>query len=224
MTADLPLPTDDEYVPDAEATAKAVVDSFFDHLAAHVQHDAVPDDFVPRMRAELAELESANAHRVVDQAAAANLRMTLAVVVADRALRPQIGREATLAALRAAFIEPLADIVHDSTRAMLDAAEDPFAAMVASAKAREKHTFGAGFTFDRRADDDQRYHVDVVRCFYYQVLDAHSATDLAPLMCDFDTNWMGAIDPAQHGFRFERATTIGYGGARCPFYWDRVQS
>lgn len=106
---------------------------------------------------------------------------------------------------------------------MLDAAPDPFAAMVAVSKARERQAFGAGFTFVRPVDDDRTYHVDVVRCFYHDVLVAHSVAELTPVMCEFDANWIGAIDPAKHGFGFERATTIGRGGSHCPFHFDRTR-
>ncbi|WP_330231298.1 L-2-amino-thiazoline-4-carboxylic acid hydrolase [Nocardia sp. NBC_00508] len=104
----------------------------------------------------------------------------------------------------------------------MDAAPDPFAAMVVVSKARERYAFGDGFTFVRPVDDDRAYHVDVTRCFYHEVLVAHSAAELTPVMCEFDANWIGAIDPAKHGFGFERSTTIGRGGSHCPFHFDRT--
>ncbi|MEV6140362.1 L-2-amino-thiazoline-4-carboxylic acid hydrolase [Nocardia sp. NPDC051990] len=109
-----------------------------------------------------------------------------------------------------------------STRTMLDAAADPFDAMVEVSKSREIHAFGAGFGFERPADDDHHYHLEVVRCFYHDVLAAHSAAELTPAMCAFDSNWIAAIDPGKHGFRFDRTTTIGLGGSRCPFHFDRI--
>ncbi|WP_378742328.1 L-2-amino-thiazoline-4-carboxylic acid hydrolase [Nocardia brasiliensis] len=215
---------DGEYVPDVAGDSAAIVQEFFDHLATSLRDRGLPDELFTGMRGELVELEAADADRLVDEAARYNLRMTLALVVAYRALRPLLGTDATIAALRAAFVEPLGDLVQSGTRAMLDAVDDPFAAMVAVSKAREEHSFGAGFTFVRSADDDRSYHLDVVRCFYHEVLVAHSASELTPVMCEFDANWIGAIDPAQHGFRFDRATTIGLGGSHCPFHWDRTES
>ncbi|WP_405163726.1 L-2-amino-thiazoline-4-carboxylic acid hydrolase [Nocardia sp. NBC_01499] len=213
----------DEYVPDVAGDSAAIVDAFFDHLAGSLRDDDLPDDLFAGMRRSLIELTAADAERCVDEPARANLRMTLALVVAYRALRPRLGRDVTIAALRAAFVEPLGDVVQAGTKAMLDAADDPFAAMVAVSKAREKYAFGAGFDFARTVDDDESYHLDVVRCFYHDVLVAHSAPELTPVMCEFDANWIGAIDPAKHGFRFERVTTIGLGGTHCPFHWDRTE-
>ncbi|MFI9402887.1 L-2-amino-thiazoline-4-carboxylic acid hydrolase [Nocardia sp. NPDC052316] len=212
-----------DYVPDPARDSAAVVDAFFDHLAAGLPEADLTEDLFADMRRELAELAAAEAHRCVDEPARYNLRMTLALVVAYRALLPRLGRDATIAALRDAFVEPLGEAVQDATRSMLDAADDPFAAMVAVSKSREEHAFGAGFTFARPADDQQRYHVDVVQCFYHDVLVAHSASELTPVMCEFDANWIRAIDPLKHGFRFDRATTIGLGGTHCPFHWERIE-
>ena len=43
-----------------------------------------------------------------------------------------------------------------------------------------------------------------------------------PVFCDMDTNWMDAVEPGRHGFRFERPTTMGYGGDRCRFWFIRT--
>ncbi|WP_439332487.1 L-2-amino-thiazoline-4-carboxylic acid hydrolase [Saccharopolyspora antimicrobica] len=54
-----------------------------------------------------------------------------------------------------------------------------------------------------------------------EVLAENSASELGPVLCAFDESWIGAVDPAVHGFRFERATTIALGGTRCPFHFSR---
>jgi hypothetical protein len=115
-----------------------------------------------------------------------------------------------------------ADLLRDCARRG-DAAPDPFQAMVELCRSRERDAFGAAFTFRRPADDGQRYHLDVHRCFYHDVLAASSAAELTPVMCAFDKAWIEAIDPARHGFRFDRATTIGYGGSHCPFHFTRTR-
>ncbi|MGI8331261.1 L-2-amino-thiazoline-4-carboxylic acid hydrolase [Actinomadura scrupuli] len=214
--------TDDEYVPDPQRDTAALVDAFFEHIAATLREHALSYDLVAAMRARHEELEQAGAHRIVDEPARHNLRLTLALVAAYRLLLPRLGRAPALAAVRAALVEPLGDIVRAGTRAVLDAAPDPFRAMVEISKAREEHAFGAGFTFRRPVDDEQRYHVDVHRCFYHEVLAAHSAAELTPAMCAFDANWIEAIEPGEHGFRFDRVTTIGLGGTHCPFHFTRT--
>ncbi|WP_040835077.1 L-2-amino-thiazoline-4-carboxylic acid hydrolase [Nocardia brevicatena] len=211
-----------DYVPDPERDTALIVDSFFAAVAASAREHGIDDDPTPELRNRLVDLEAANADRIVDEPARHNLRMALALVVAYHFLAPRIGREPAALVVRRAFVEPTGFAVQEGTRAMLDTAADPFTAMVQVSKAREKYTFGAGFEFERPVDDDNRYHVDVVHCFYHEVLAAHSAAELTPAMCAFDGNWIAAIAPDEHGFRFDRATTIGFGGSRCPFHFDRI--
>lgn len=208
----------DRYVPDPEADATALIDAFFGHLAAALgDHDAVA-----AMRARHEGLLAANRRMTVDEASVHNLRMTLALVAAYQNLLPRLGRDEALDLVRTAFNEPLAEGVRQGTRAMLDYSPDPFRAMVELAKSREEHAFGAGFDFRHPADDDDRFFADVHRCFFHEVLVANSAPELTPVMCAFDANWIEAIDPAKHGFRFERPTTIGLGGPHCPFHFIRT--
>jgi hypothetical protein len=211
------------YEPDPGRDTAAVIDGFFTYLAAAVRERSLPENLIAGMRARLGELEQAGAEMIVDEPARYNLRMTVALVAAYEALRPRLGRDEAIAVIEAAFTEPLGLAVREGTRMMLDAAPDPFRVMVEVCKSRERDAFGAGFTFRRPADDDQRYHLDVHRCFYHDVLAASSAAELTPVMCAFDKAWIEAIDPARHGFRFDRATTIGYGGSHCPFHFSRTR-
>ncbi|MFC4565898.1 L-2-amino-thiazoline-4-carboxylic acid hydrolase [Nocardiopsis mangrovi] len=211
-----------DYVPDPDRDTAAVVDRFFDHLAEMARDRALPADLVPGMRVRHRELENANAGMIIDESARYNLRMTLALVAAYRLLLPLLGREDAVDVISRAFTEPLAPLLREGTRAMLDAAPDPFRAMVELSKSRERDAFGSGFTFRRPVDDDQRYHADVHRCFYHDVLADNDAAELTPAMCAWDKAWIEAIDPDEHGFRFDRATTIGLGGTHCPFHFTRT--
>jgi len=186
-------------VPDPERDTTAVIDGFLTHLAAALRERSLPEALIAGMRTRIAELERARADMIIDDPARYNLRM-------------------------AAFTEPLGPAVREGTRAMLDAAPDPFAAMVELCKSRERDAFGAAFTFRRPVDDGQRYYLDVYRCLYHDVLAASSARELTPVMCAFDKAWIETIDPARHGFRFDRATTIGHGGGYCPFHFTRTRS
>ncbi|MFF5211649.1 L-2-amino-thiazoline-4-carboxylic acid hydrolase [Streptosporangium sp. NPDC000396] len=213
---------DGEYVPDPDRDTAVIIDSFFEHVAVTLREHSLPEELIVAMRARHEELEIADADLIVDEPARYNLRMTLALVAAYEFLLPRLGREEAVTVVGAAFNEPLSDMLRESTRAMLDTAPDPFEAMVALSKSREEYAFGRGFTFGRAADDDRRYLLDVHRCFYHDVLVANSATELTPVMCAFDKGWIDAIDPDKHGFRFERATTIGLGGTHCPFHFRRT--
>ncbi|MFF0775990.1 L-2-amino-thiazoline-4-carboxylic acid hydrolase [Nonomuraea wenchangensis] len=205
-----------DYVPDPDRDTTLLLDAFYERLATT---DA---DLTAAMRARQDELEAANQSRIVDEPARHNLRLTLALVAAYEILRPRLGRQQAIAAVQAAFVEPFGDAMKEGTRAMLDQAPDAFRAMVEMSKSREEHAFGKGFVFERPVDYDERYHLDVRRCFYHDVLVANGAPELTPAMCAFDANWIEAIAPRRHGFRFERRTTIGMGGTHCPFHFDRI--
>jgi len=211
--------TTDHYVPDPEAEATALIDAFFEHLWA----EGVSEEMLAAMRTRHAALVAANQHLVVDDLARHNLRMTLVAAAAYESLRPVHGQPESMVLIEAAFVEPLAPFVQAATRAMLDNAPDPYAAMVEMAKSRETESFGAGFEFRRTVDDGDRFHQDIHRCHYHDVLAANGVPELTPVLCAFDRNWIDAIDQDRHGFRFDRETTIGLGGAYCPFHFSRVR-
>jgi L-2-amino-thiazoline-4-carboxylic acid hydrolase-like protein len=215
--------TGDGNVHDLERAIDDLVDALFDHVAATLREHGLPGELRTAMRARHAELTAANASMAVDEPSRHNLRLTLAVVAAYEPLLPRLGRDAAFEAVRAALVEPLGHVVREGTLAMLDAAPDPFSAMVEVCKAQEEHAYGRTFTFERPVDDDREYLLEIHRCFYHDVLTANSAAELTPALCAFDANWIEAIDPDRHGFRFERTTTIGLGGAHCPFHFIRTR-
>ncbi|HEX6355867.1 L-2-amino-thiazoline-4-carboxylic acid hydrolase [Actinophytocola sp.] len=208
--------TTDHYVPDPEAETAALVEAFLEHLDVSASRRA-------DIQARHEKLVAANQHLVVDDLARHSLRLTLVVAAAYELLRPSLGQARAMAAVEAALVEPLAPFVRAATRAMLDHAPDPYQAMVEMAKSRETESFGAGFEFRHAVDDGERFHQDVHRCHYHDVLVANGMAELTPALCAFDRNWIDVIDPARHGFRFDRETTIGTGGTHCPFHFTRVR-
>lgn len=204
---------------DPDAATRAVLDAFLAALA-----EAFPDrpDLVARVLHRHAGLVGGHAGWLVDEPARHNLSLTLALLAAHQELAPHHPDHVLLPLLQEALVEPLAEVVRTGTATALDAADDPFALMVGISREREASFFGAGFEFARPVDDDREYVADVRRCYYHDVLAANDATHLTPLLCAWDANWIEAIDPARHGFTFDRATTIGTGGAHCPFRFRRT--
>jgi hypothetical protein len=146
-----------------------------------------------------------------------------AVVAAGyQALLARMPREQALDVVGKAFHEPVRGDIHDGTREVLDTSDDPFTALVDTSKERERDYFGVDFTFVRSVDDGQRYHVDVHRCYYVDLLARNGIPELGPVFCEFDAAWIGAVDVERHGFRFDRPTTIARGGPTCPFYFTRT--
>ena len=108
------------------------------------------------------------------------------------------------------------------TRAMLDAAPDPFAKIAEESKSREETYFGADFTFERPRDDSHSYHLHITACAYARVFAAWGIPQLTGLFCRLDEAWIRAIDHQRDGVVFSRPTTIGWGGTRCLFLFDRA--
>ena len=149
--------------------------------------------------------------------------MLAAVLAAYRVLAGRMPRDQLVSLLRDSFAGQFRDVVRDGTARWLDTVEDPFTAMVDLSKSRERLSFGAGFQFEHERDDRQAYLLNVRGCFYHNFFAANGAPELTPVFCDFDLGWIEAIDPGRHGLRFERATTIGYGGEMCPFHFFRLE-
>lgn len=207
--------TTDHYVPDPESETTALIEAFYAHLG-------VPEELLAAIKSRHVALLAANQHLVVDELASHNIRLTLVAAAAYELLHPELGQAEAIAAVEAAIVEPFASFVQEATKAMLDNAEDPYETMVEMAKSRETESFGAGFKFHHAIDDGERFHQDVHRCHYHDVLVANGVPELTPALCAFDRNWIDAIDPDRHGFRFDRETTIGMGGTHCPFHFTRV--
>jgi hypothetical protein len=211
-------PASGGYTPDPTAEVRMSIDAFFNALVA-----SWPDqnDLSERLRHRHENLLTAQAHRIVDEASKYNLALTLAVLAGYQELTSEKSDEQLLPILRSAFVEPLQPFVQAATRSALDSAPDPFAAMVSISKEREQYAFGAGFEFSHPEDDHDNYTAQVERCYYHRVLQANGAAQLTPIFCAFDANWINAIDLERDGFEFERPTTIGTGGANCPFRFRR---
>ncbi|MEO6084241.1 MAG: L-2-amino-thiazoline-4-carboxylic acid hydrolase [Umezawaea sp.] len=148
--------------------------------------------------------------------------LTAMVVAGYQALLGLLPREQALDAVGKAFHEPVRGYIQDGTRELLDTSDDPFTALVDVSKERERDYFGVDFTFVRSVDDEQRYHVDVHRCFYADLLARNGVPELGTVFCEFDAAWIGAVDVRRHGFRFDRPTTIARGGHTCPFHFTRT--
>jgi hypothetical protein len=113
--------------------------------------------------------------------------------------------------------------ISDYTRKSLDASADPFNTIVGESKLRERDYFGSDFKFERPVGTQDAYHLHVTDCAYARIFSAWQLPHLTGLFCRLDEAWIRAIDPGRHGVRFTRPETIGWGGARCRFLFDRIK-
>jgi hypothetical protein len=212
----------EQYVASPEAAMNALLQTFWQEIERRLADPEHAPALMEAMRSQSQALEEAHQDWIVDEPARYNLKITAAVLAAYRVLQDRLPHEELLALLREALIGPFREMLSAGTAQMLDHAPDPFLAMVELSRAKQVNAFGAGFTFELARDDQQAFLVNVTRCFYHNFFLANGAPELTPIFCDFDAPWMTAIDPARHGFRFERPTTIGYGGTMCPFHFRRT--
>jgi L-2-amino-thiazoline-4-carboxylic acid hydrolase len=169
------------------------------------------------------EVIEASQHLIVDQASRLNMRFGAMVIACHQLLCNLVPAEHLRLALHRALNEPNRQEIFDGTRAMLDHAPDPFAAIVETSKARETGFFGPSFEFERLQDDAHAYLVNVKRCLWYSLFADHQLLDLMPMVCAFDLSYMDAVQPQTDGFRIERPTTLGWGHDACRFWMIRTE-
>jgi L-2-amino-thiazoline-4-carboxylic acid hydrolase len=173
------------------------------------------------IRSEQARLADERAAWVTDHLTAAHFEQTSRVLAANRVLTAHLPKDLALELLRRALVEPWRELLGGPVGRALDASPDPLLMLVESSKAKEEHVYGPSFEFEREQDDADTYLLNVRRCYFHQYFGAHGVPELTTVFCDWDSSWIGAIDPARHGVRFERPTTLGYGGDCCRFQFRR---
>lgn len=168
------------------------------------------------------KLRNSHQHLVKDQASALNIRFSTLMLASYQVLHNIVEPKSLIGAIRKTWLEPSREWILQGTRKMLDQSPDPFRTMVESSKERETTIYGESMAFERPKDDSNAYLLEVKSCIWNSFFRANGAAELMPLFCEFDTNWIDAIDPERDFFRFERPTTLGLGGDRCCFYFVRT--
>lgn len=188
--------------PDLREVTRRVEQAYFEALEC--QRPGLASQLQTRVSARRSQV----AHLVRNPLDAMNVGYTLLAVAGFDVLVPVDGETAALRIIDAALHEPLRPKILEGTAQLLDEAEDPFAALVAASKERERAYFGESFEFRRPIDDDHGYVLEIRRCLYHEVVLACGLPQLMPLLCRADTSWIDAIDPRRHHFRFVRPSTF----------------
>lgn len=190
-------------------------------LRASVESGVLPRDADALVHARLELRHQQCRHLVRNPLDEANVHFTLlAVALFDVAL-PHLGSTRAMLLVDACLNQPLRGFVVDGTRALLDGAEDPFRVLVDTSKARERDYFGPSFEFSRLIDDDVGYVLQIDRCLFHEVLRACDRTELQPLLCRFDLNWIDAVDRERHRVDVVRPCTFA-SAQRCQFWFART--
>jgi hypothetical protein len=189
-------------------------------------------DAVPGEEAELCQaiealvpaIFEANAAMIEDEPSEFHLRMTSLVLASYRVLLPRLSPpERILEILQYALKEPYRAEMKSGFRQWLDTAPNLLKGMAEGARAKATWGYGKTFTFEYEGDGEGDFFAsNVTRCFYHSFFVANGAPELTPVFCEWDSIWAEEIDPTQHGLRFDRPTTLGYGGGMCRFQFRKV--
>jgi hypothetical protein len=103
----------------------------------------------------------------------------------------------------------------------LDKARNKFAYIVNSSKKQELNFFGKTFEFNRAIDNENKYHLNVRRCFYYGFFKENNAEELMKIACKWDLiSWTRGINKERHGIIFERNVMLGNKEKDCEFIFE----
>lgn len=209
------------------AALEIVEQSFFAHLAeqpldlAAEERDALPARIRARM-AELTEWAARTAGLVENDLDRGNVGFTLLAVAAYEVLAALLPADRAMALVDACLNEPMRPWVLAGTAAMLDASPDPFVSLTTASRNREADYFGPSFEFERPVDDGFGYVLNIRRCLFHEALRACGRTELQPILCRFDLNWIDAIAPERHHMRFARPSTFATANL-CRMWFMRVE-
>ena len=194
---------------------------FYDCLRSSSAAADLPDDAEALVRARVEARGAQCRHLVCNELDEANVRFTLLAVALFDVGEAILGHERTASLVDECLNQPLRGYVVEGTRQLLDGASDAFRALVDVSKDREHDYFGPSFEFSRLIDDDVGYVLQISRCLFHEVLRACGRTELQPILCRFDLNWIDAVDPERHGIAFVRPCTFAT-SSRCQFWFART--
>jgi len=171
------------------------------------------------------KLAEENDAMVVDRPSRTHLGMTTLVLASYRLLLPYIkDSESVINILEDVFTGVGQRWIKLYTRLMLWFSRDPFHTMIEVSKKRINNNYGKTFIFEYSGDGLNYFVITTKKCFYYDFFIMNDIPELTRVFCSADKNWFEEIKPEKHGFKFERPTTLGYGGSECPFKFTRIKN
>jgi hypothetical protein len=161
-------------------------------------------------------------HLMVDEKTRPHLRLTACVLASYQALTAgMLEPDLTLKMVEDVFVSIGQTSLKFYTKAILMFSKDPFTAITSAGKKRAMEQYGEAWEF-LFEETDTSFTMTNTKCFYHDFFTAAGAPHLTRIFCSWDENWIKQIDPMKYGILFERPTTMGYGGKKCPFIFKRV--
>lgn len=179
--------------------------------------------FGERARAELEsaarELYAAHRGDAPDAAGRYHVAVSCWVIAANQALLERgVSQQESIALLKNWLTDAYAQLLAPPMRIVLAIIRRPYGAIARMIAFRgfDRLAFGRGFAFSS-ARRERTAELVVHRCLYHDFFAARGVPELTQVICHSDHAWIDVLDPSRQRMRFERPSTLGYGGAQCVF-------
>lgn len=153
-------------------------------------------------------------------------RLSWAVLIIYRLLRPVIGEKRALGAIQSIlsrqFRRHTNSYLEDRFGITQDAPGEAFARVSENYQPRGQRLFGSGFIYVRAVQTPERSDTHIRRCLFNDFFRAHRAPELTPVFCALDSIWVDELHQPRYGLRFDRPTTLAAGDDACRFQFSRA--
>lgn len=200
--------------------------SYLKEVQKRLPHDLKPQvtDICAEIDTQAAGLLQANQNLAVDAQAVSNMQLTSLALATYRVVQHR-GMETrqALAFVKDVLVEPNRKRIQFGMRLMLHFSRDPLNMLATISENKETQMYGKAFEFERETDARQTYyHSTVKKCLYHDFFRANGAPELTAVFCSWDDLWGDLMRTGEYGVRFTRPATMGYGGDRCLFQFQRT--
>ena len=86
---------------------------------------------------------------------------------------------------------------------------------------RGRDIFGNGYTYELDEHDENRYFVNISRCFFHDFFNRNDAPEVTRVMCALDMVWARVLDERGHNVHFKRPAKMADGDDVCRFHFYR---
>jgi hypothetical protein len=134
-----------------------------------------------------------------------------------------VDREVAYESVRRAFLATFRRSTALATRSLFALSRDPVKSLSRVSLAKFFHgLFGAMFEFEDRISTD-RVDLVVTRCEFHRFFVDEGEPLLTRILCEWDHNWLDALNASGRPLRAGRFSTFSTGAQRCEFCFSRTE-
>ena len=175
------------------------------------------DELIKAIKNRAEELIEANEDMVVDRPAEGMLGISAVVLAAFEILRPEFDGDErrTILYLQHVFGTVLRRTFEVAFE-WITSRENPLDDYEKAVR-KQRPMYGSYFDMPLERLDSGTFEMRVERCFFHDFFARHDAPLVTTVLCAWDANTLGGIDPAVSGLRAERTTLLSLGDDACRF-------